>query len=79
MVCMDICLMTGSVSADSGRQTYPPAKPPAAVCFAVAVLVEGRVAARARCPLLVKWQWSNSCIYVPSASQIAFLEAGLEV
>lgn len=63
--------MRGAVSADSGKQTHPCAQPLGAVCFAVAVLVEETVAAHIRCPLLVKCQWSNSCIYVPSESQIS--------
>lgn len=72
-VCMGICPMMGAVSGDSGRQTHPytSAQPLVAVRFAVAVLVKSRVAAHVRCPLLVKWQWSNGCIYVSSASQIS--------
>lgn len=55
----------GHRSVDSGKQPHPPAQPLVGVCFAAAVSVESRVATHVRCPLLVNWQWSNNCIYVP--------------
>lgn len=59
------CLMRGSVLIHSGNNTQPLAQPLVAVGFATALLVKSKVAAHVRCPLLVKWQWSNDYLYVP--------------